>query len=94
MRGGKRIVAGRPKNTGKFGCATTPVRVPTHLLPEFEIWLEYNMKANTPPVIDFENVRQEADYKKAQLRVSIKEEVERRQSKRGCACVECGGCND
>lgn len=40
-RGGRRPGAGRPKGTGKFGCATVAVRVPIHLRDEV---LDFAMK--------------------------------------------------
>ncbi len=33
-KGGKREGAGRPKGSGKFGCETTVIRVPAHLVED------------------------------------------------------------
>jgi hypothetical protein len=37
--------AGRPKGSGKFGCATKAVRVPTHLEDEIQQFVRRKLKA-------------------------------------------------
>jgi hypothetical protein len=37
--------AGRPKGSGKFGCATKAVRVPTHLEDEIQLFIRRKLKA-------------------------------------------------
>jgi hypothetical protein len=37
--------AGRPKGSGKFGCATKAVRVPTHLEDEIQLFIRRTLKA-------------------------------------------------
>ncbi len=38
-RGGKRVGAGRPKGTGKYGEVTIPVRVPASMVTEVQAWV-------------------------------------------------------
>ncbi len=48
----KREGAGRPKGSGKFGCETTTIRVPAHLVEEINDFVAKNLeaerKARTP----------------------------------------------
>ncbi len=44
-RGGKREGAGRPKGTGKFGCETTVIRVPIHLIDDIYDFVAKKLKA-------------------------------------------------
>jgi hypothetical protein len=40
-----RTHAGRPKGSGKFGCATKAVRIPTHLENEVQLFVRRKLKA-------------------------------------------------
>ena len=42
MRGGARIGAGRPKNSGKFGQKTKPIRIPEPIIDEVLSFIENN----------------------------------------------------
>ncbi len=44
-KGGKREGAGRPKGTGKFGCETTTIRVPIHLIDAVHDFVAKKLKA-------------------------------------------------
>ncbi len=44
-RGGKREGAGRPKGTGKYGCETTAIRVPAHLVDDVRDFVAKKIKA-------------------------------------------------
>lgn len=41
----KRTGAGRPKGSGKFGCATKVIRIPTHLQEEIVNFITKKIKA-------------------------------------------------
>ncbi len=43
-RGGKRVGAGRPKGTGKYGCETKAVRLPIHLIEEVQAYVQRKLK--------------------------------------------------
>lgn len=45
VRGGKRAGAGRPKGTGKYGCATKAVRVPVGLVDDVHAYIMKKIKA-------------------------------------------------
>ena len=38
--------AGRPKGSGKYGCATTAVRIPTHLKDDVQAFVQKKIKAD------------------------------------------------
>ncbi|MDR0608817.1 MAG: hypothetical protein LBG58_01785 [Planctomycetaceae bacterium] len=38
--------AGRPKGSGKFGCATKAVRVPTHLEDDIQLFIRRKLKTS------------------------------------------------
>jgi hypothetical protein len=40
----KKKKAGRPTGTGKYGCETKVVRVPTHLIPSIEDFITKKLK--------------------------------------------------
>ena len=42
MRGGARIGAGRPKNSGKFGQKTKPIRIPEPIIDDVLSFIENN----------------------------------------------------
>ncbi len=44
-RGGARKGAGRPKGSGKYGCATKAVRIPIHLEGEVQDFVMKKVKA-------------------------------------------------
>jgi len=37
--------AGRPKGSGKFGCATKAVRIPAHLESEVQLFIQRKLKS-------------------------------------------------
>lgn len=37
--------AGRPKGSGKYGCETKAVRIPTHLVEDIQAYIARKMKA-------------------------------------------------
>lgn len=45
VRGGKRAGAGRPKGSGKYGCPTKAVRIPSHLAEDVHAFIVRKMKA-------------------------------------------------
>jgi DNA polymerase V len=52
VRGGKRIGAGRPKGTGKYGEATKTVRLPESKIVDIQSWLQEQKKAGLSESIE------------------------------------------
>ena len=40
---------GRPANSGRYGCATKPIRVPAHLIADIEQFVQKRIKAERKP---------------------------------------------